>query len=637
MPIGEGGAHLLADVMLSHPPSFALIHRPQTQDPDRIDLVMGDVAELDTLGALDLQSGPSATGAHRALVLIPFRQARERRYECIDDGSALLVMNVTQQTTVSRTDVLERVADVPTGLIRQRFDVEDGEYAEVVGRVIQDAIGRGEGSNFVLSRSLIAQVADYSPPSALAVFRRLLLHETGAYWTFIAHLGGRTLVGSTPERHISVSHGNVTMCPISGTYMYPTGGPTLRRVLRFLGSVKETFELFMVLDEELKMMARMCEAGGQVSGPYWREMVSLAHTEYLIQGTTRWNVSNVLRHTMFSPAVVGSPLENAFRVISRYEAIGRGYYAGVVALVGESPDGLPSVDSAILIRTADVDAQGHVRIGVGGTVVRDSNPQQEVAETAAKASQLIAAFNGADSDGNRDWRSQRRYAQHPRVTRALQQRNRKLSTYWLAPQSDRNHVVPLLYGRKTLVVDAEDEFTAMLAQLLDSLGLTVEVRDVEATFEMKDYDIVVAGPGPGDPRDNTPKLVRMRDLLRQLLDTGQPFLAVCLGHQLLCGLLGLRVVRRSVPNQGTQRQVEVFGRRELVGFYNSFVAEADHSTMSYEGPVGDVDIWRDPSSTEVHALRGRTFRSVQFHAESVLTVNGVAILGSLLSELVDTN
>ena len=79
----------------------------------------------------------------------------------------------------------------------------------------------------------------------------------GAHWTFLIHTGTRTLVGASPERHISLQGGTAVMNPISGTYRYPTSGPTLSGVLEFLGDRKETDELYMVLDEELKMMARI--------------------------------------------------------------------------------------------------------------------------------------------------------------------------------------------------------------------------------------------------------------------------------------------------------------------------------------------------------------------------------------------
>ncbi|MDE9772178.1 chorismate-binding protein, partial [Pseudomonas aeruginosa] len=105
-------------------------------------------------------------------------------------------------------------------------------------------------------------------------------------------------------------------------------------VMEFLDNRKEADELYMVVDEELKMMARICEDGGRVLGPYLKEMAHLAHTEYFIEGQTSRDVREVLRETLFAPTVTGSPLESACRVIRRYEPQGRGYYSGVAALIG---------------------------------------------------------------------------------------------------------------------------------------------------------------------------------------------------------------------------------------------------------------------------------------------------------------
>ena len=44
--------------------------------------------------------------------------------------------------------------------------------------------------------------------------------ERGAYWTFVVHTGTRTLVGASPERHVSVDDGLVMMNPISGTFRH---------------------------------------------------------------------------------------------------------------------------------------------------------------------------------------------------------------------------------------------------------------------------------------------------------------------------------------------------------------------------------------------------------------------------------
>ncbi|MEH7978902.1 chorismate-binding protein, partial [Pseudomonas aeruginosa] len=82
----------------------------------------------------------------------------------------------------------------------------------------------------------------------------------------------RTLVGASPERLIRVRDCLAEMNPISCTYSEPPAGPNLAEVMEFLDNRKEADELYMVVDEELKMMARICEDGGRVLGPYLKEM-----------------------------------------------------------------------------------------------------------------------------------------------------------------------------------------------------------------------------------------------------------------------------------------------------------------------------------------------------------------------------
>lgn len=250
------------------------------------------------------------------LAVVPYRQIAERGFSAADDGAPLIALTVTGQERVPLARVMAAVPDVPTVLTGAHFDVDDEEYARTVRRVVTESIGTGEGANFVIKRSFVADISDYGPGAALAFFRRLLERETGAYWTFVVHTGDRTFVGASPERHISVQGcGTAVMNPVSGTYRYPPTGPELPGLIDFLADRKEVDELYMVVDEELKMMARICADGGRVVGPYLKEMARVAHTEYLIEGHTDRDVREVLRETLFAPTVTGSPLESACRVI----------------------------------------------------------------------------------------------------------------------------------------------------------------------------------------------------------------------------------------------------------------------------------------------------------------------------------
>jgi phenazine biosynthesis protein phzE len=482
---------------------------------------------------------------------------------------------------------------------------------------VADEIGTGEGANFVIKRSYVADISDYSLSNALAFFARLVERERGAYWTFVIHAGGRTLVGATPERHITLSGGTAVMNPISGTYRYPATGPTLQGINDFLADRKETDELYMVLDEELKMMARICDSGARIAGPYLKEMARLAHTEYFIEGRTTRDIRDILTATMFAPTVTGSPLESATGVIHRHEPEGRGYYSGFAALIGHAADGERTLDSAILIRTADIDSGGRLRIGVGATLVRHSDPASEVEETRAKASGLLSALQAGGRTG---------FGEHPDILAALQRRNSSMANFWLRGRGTTPPVVPALVGLDVLVVDAEDTFTAMIEQQLRSLGPTVAVRRFDEPYRLGDHDLIVMGPGPGDPRAvHHPKIAHLRSAFDDLAAARQPFVAVCLSHQVLCLKLGLAVVRREAPNQGVQLEIDLFGERRCVGFYNSFSAYCAEDEIDMPG-LDTVEVCRDPLTGEVHALRAPFFASMQFHAESVLTIDGRRIV-----------
>jgi phenazine biosynthesis protein phzE len=187
-----------------------------------------------------------------------------------------------------------------------------------------------------------------------------------------------------------------------------------------------------------------------------------------------------------------------------------------------------------------------------------------------------------------------------------------------------------------LVVDAEDTFTAMMAQQLRALGLHVRVRRFDQRYRIDDHDLIVVGPGPGDPRDEQdPKMAALRDLTDELLGSGRVFLSVCLGHQVLSSALGLPLIRHKRPNQGLQRDIDLFGSRARVGFYNTFAAMSGTDEFECPGRAYRVQVSRDPSTGEVYALRGPHFRSIQFHPESVLSPDGITILRDLMVALLD--
>ena len=370
-------ARAALDALQEHE-AWAIIRRStRAGDRDTVGMVGGRRRVVESLLDVPLEDGrPDAGHIADRLLAVPFRQIAERGFEAHDDGTPLVVVDVETEREFSVAEVIEAIDDTGVEFTdRGGFETDDEDYGKLVETIIRDEIGQGEGANLVVGRHYRATVADWGPDKALTVFKRLLERERGAYWTFVFFTGDRYLIGASPERHVSVHGGDVRMNPISGTFRIPAEGDLRRQLLDFLHDEKEIYELFMVVDEELKMMCDICNQGGQVLGPFLKPMSRLVHTEYLLAGRTDRDPREVLRDTMYAATVTGSPVENACRLIKKYEHSGRGYYGAALAILGRDDEGGPMVDSPIVIRTADVGLDGRLTVTAGATLVRDSDAE----------------------------------------------------------------------------------------------------------------------------------------------------------------------------------------------------------------------------------------------------------------------
>src|SRR5680860_1206504 len=511
------------DALVEHE-AWALI---RLRDSSTVTLVGGTRSEVGSLTDVPLEEGVPGDGRRfDRLLAVPFRQVTERGFEAHDDGAPLTVVRLESETEVPLEEMLVALPDEPVEFTdRGGFDTDDEEYADVVDAIIRDEIGNGEGANLVIGRHYRAQLSDWGVRKALTVFRRLLESERGAYWTYVFYTGDRFLVGASPERHVSVHGGDVRMSPISGTFrLRGLEDPVVRKekLLDFLADEKEIYELFMVVDEELKMMCDICQEGGQVLGPFLKPMTHLVHTEYLLAGRTTRDVREVLRDTMYAATVTGSPVENACRLIKKYEAEGRGYYGAALALLGRDPSGQPTADSPIVIRTADVSAQGVLKVTAGATLVRDSVADYEVAETHAKAGGILTAFGLVPPSGSAP-QGIAELAQDEDVLIALGSRNQRLSKFWLTDQGSSPPAVELK-GKSVVILDGEDDFVNMLRHVLAVMGMTSSVvRHEDYTPGALDgHDLVIVGPGPGDPRESAhPKVAAFQEAVDALLASRQ--------------------------------------------------------------------------------------------------------------------
>jgi anthranilate synthase/aminodeoxychorismate synthase-like glutamine amidotransferase len=183
-----------------------------------------------------------------------------------------------------------------------------------------------------------------------------------------------------------------------------------------------------------------------------------------------------------------------------------------------------------------------------------------------------------------------------------------------------------------LVIDNYDSFTYNLVQYLGELGATLQVvrndaLDVDGIARMAPERVVIS-PGPGNPDQAGVSL----EVIRRLGPT-TPILGVCLGHQAIGRAFGATVARARTQMHGKTSDIRHDGRGVLAGLSNPVVATRYHSLVVLRDTVPvDLEITADADDGEVMGLRHRHYpiEGVQFHPESILTVEGKRLLANFL-------
>ncbi len=192
-------------------------------------------------------------------------------------------------------------------------------------------------------------------------------------------------------------------------------------------------------------------------------------------------------------------------------------------------------------------------------------------------------------------------------------------------------------GDLILVIDNYDSFTYNLVHLFGELGAEVVVRrndaiDADEAERLAPSHLVVS-PGPGRPEDAGVSI----EVIRRLAQT-TPILGVCLGHQAIGEAFGGRVVRADRLMHGKTTMVAHTGHPLFNGIpspvevmrYHSLVVSPHQLPAELEIVAWSSD--RQPQQ-EIMALSHQTLPvyGVQFHPESVATLQGKRLLANFLS------
>lgn len=613
---------------------FTLIRKQESND---ILYATGNILKLNTIS--EIPSSKDSSKKNETIIdsisILPFSQIKEKGYKVIDNNEKILTISVKHQESITIETFNTFINNITKSKdIELEKDIEyilsENEYGNIIKDIITKEIGNGEGANFVIPRIGKAKIKDFTVEKILNLYKKILENENGAYWSFLFYDGNKYYIGASPERNVFVKDNKVKMNPISGTYRKKYNSildldKYKKDFISFLEDKKEINELFMVLDEELKMMSRICNNGGMIIGPLLKEMKKLIHTEYLLSGKTDLSIREVLKESMHAPTVTGSPIENACNIICKYEKESRGYYSSNIALIGRE-NGEEFLDSCITIRTLEIDKHGNIVFKAGGTLVRDSIVEDEIKETKYKISGMIDILTGKETNylSLLDY-----YKNDDDIAEVLQIRNQNLSNFWFFNHEGKHDEKPF-FNKNAILIHNEDDFIFMIAHMLKSLGFNVQIINYKEYIldEKKTTDIVIVGPGPGNPLDKTnEKMSKNIEIINDLKHKQQPFLAICLGHQLLCQTLNISINKKDTPLQGVQKEINFFNKNYKVGFYNTFTAKYTHN-------IDDIEISYDKNNNEIYGLRSNLFQSYQFHIESILTQDGYSILENSISKII---
>jgi len=484
--------------------------------------------------------------------------------------------------------------------IPPRGDHEPGEYANLVRRAME-SFKRGDLFEVVPGQMFYERCE--TQPSDIS---RKLKSINPSPYSFFINLGeNEYLIGASPEMFVRVNGRRVETCPISGTIK--RGDDAIsdsEQILKLLNSKKDESELTMCSDVDRNDKSRVCEPGSvRVIGRRQIEMYSrLIHTVDHIEGRLREGMDAFdafLSHA-WAVTVTGAPKLWAMRFIEQNEKSPRAWYGGAIGMVNFNGD----MNTGLTLRTIRI-KDGIAEVRAGATLLFDSVPEEEEAETELKASAMLSAIRDAKT-GN-------------------------------ATGTERT-TARVGDGVNILLVDHEDSFVHTLANYFRQTGANVStVRSPvsDEVFERLKPDLVVLSPGPGTPKDfdcaATIKRARSRDL---------PIFGVCLGLQALAEAYGGELRQLHIPMHGKPSRIRVskpgiifsgLPKEVTVGRYHSIFAD----------PVRLPDGFVVTAETEDGIImafehRKEPIAAVQFHPESIMTLGhnaGMRIIENIVAHL----
>jgi anthranilate synthase/aminodeoxychorismate synthase-like glutamine amidotransferase len=183
-----------------------------------------------------------------------------------------------------------------------------------------------------------------------------------------------------------------------------------------------------------------------------------------------------------------------------------------------------------------------------------------------------------------------------------------------------------------LVIDNYDSFTYNLVQYFGELGAEILVKRNDeislAEIQKLQPERICVSPGPCSPKEAGISNEVIRTFGPRL-----PLFGVCLGHQCIGDVFGGEVVRAGRLMHGKTSPILHNGSGVFANLPRPFDATRYHSLLvRRESLPGCLEITAETEEGEIMGLRHKEhpIHGVQFHPESILTLEGKKLLQNFL-------
>ena len=562
------------------------------------------------------------------------------------DDDVYSVYGINEQWTecvekvIDKQDISVTLSKQPANTHQEISSVDDEQHHDAIEQ-IKNSIANGVFYQVNFGRFWSGKLVEHP----LTIFQRLTISNPAPFSAYIEAVDlGLAIVSSSPETLLRCNHRILSTAPIKGTVTRGANkSEDLAMIASMIADIKERSEHRMLVDLMRNDLSSICKVGSVNVAKF--DVESYANVHHLVS-----HIEGVLLDDKTSGdalgaifpggSITGCPRTMVCAAIDQIETSNRSFWTGSIGWFEPHSD---NCSWNILIRTLEakkIGKQWYGTVGAGGGITIRSEATMEVAESVWKSQAIRKACGWLklDFDVTNTGRLE---------TTALEIEN----SFKFANCGEVYMIADLnLEGEKlennVIIIDNLDSFTLNIAHVIAGLGHDVCVlngRDAKSdgyadssvlidVFNKHRPSHIVLGPGPGKPEDSK---ITMK--IAQLANDGVlnlPVLGVCLGHQALGLVGGYRLIKD--PN-GAVHGAPVTCQSDGSGLFVS--SNKSNQFVRYNSLIitGESNAELIPNVYDeygsIMGLRhcSRPIHGVQFHPESIGSINGIEIITAFLA------